>query len=249
MAIFYKWIKGCPSGTEITQDSLTFLEWKSNTTPSITIGMKDYGNITTTKQEYKIDWKWTFYNGLKIGDFLTIESQDYTAYLNFKNDAGIIKGETTTFSFGCTTIKANNLELESECKVKSLIATGTCEAESLTASGACTAQYFNATSDMRAKENIKPATYNALEFIKKLSVYTYNYKGQEETVTGILAQDLLANQPKELNLVSNEKATGINNDYMSIKNDKLMFVLLKAIQEQEQKIEELEHRLKELQNR
>lgn len=102
------------------------------------------------------------------------------------------------------------------------------------------AQFFNATSDKRAKENIKLATYNALELIKKLPVYTYNYKNKSENVTGILAQDLLEAQPKELDLVSNINATGENNDYMSIKNDKLMFVLMKAIQEQQEQIERLE---------
>ena len=103
----------------------------------------------------------------------------------------------------------------------------------------CTAEYFNATSDKRAKENIRPANYSALDLIKKLPVYIYNYKNSNETVTGILAQDLLEAQPEELNLVSNINATGENNDYMSIKNDKLMFVLLKAIQEQQEQIEQL----------
>lgn len=103
----------------------------------------------------------------------------------------------------------------------------------------CTAVFFNATSDKRAKENIRPANYSALDLIKKLPVYIYNYKNSNETVTGILAQDLLEVQPKELNLVSNINATGENNDYMSIKNDKLMFVLMKAIQEQEDEIQYL----------
>ena len=103
----------------------------------------------------------------------------------------------------------------------------------------CTAEYFNATSDKRAKENIRPANYSALELIKKLPVYIYNYKNSHETVTGILAQDLLEVQPEGLNLVSNINATGKNDDYMSIKNDKLMFVLMKAIQEQQEQIEQL----------
>ena len=108
------------------------------------------------------------------------------------------------------------------------------------------AQYFNATSDKRAKENIQSATYNALELIKKLPIYTYNYKNKSENLTGILAQDLLEAQPKELDLVSNINATGENGDYMSIKNDKLMFVLMKAIQEQQEQIEKLQAELQQL---
>lgn len=108
------------------------------------------------------------------------------------------------------------------------------------------ADYFNATSDKRAKENIQSATYNALELIKKLPIYTYNYKNKSENLTGILAQDLLEAQPKELDLVSNTNATGENGDYMSIKNDKLMFVLMKAIQEQQEQIEKLQAEIQQL---
>jgi hypothetical protein len=110
------------------------------------------------------------------------------------------------------------------------------------------AQYFNATSDKRAKENIQPATYQALDLINKLPVYIYNYKNNAETVTGILAQDLLEAQPEGLDLVSNVNATGENGDYMSIKNDKLMFVLMKAIQEQQQQIDALKAEIEVLKN-
>ena len=81
-----------------------------------------------------------------------------------------------------------------------------------------------------------------------MSPYIYNYKNSNETVTGIIAQDLLEVQPKELDLVSNVNATGENNDFMSIKNDKLMFVLMKAIQEQQEKIEYLEQELNKIKN-
>ena len=63
-----------------------------------------------------------------------------------------------------------------------------------------------------------------------------------------MAQELLEAQPKELDLVSNINASGENGDYMSIKNDKLMFVLMKAIQEQQEKIEALEYELQCLKN-
>jgi hypothetical protein len=96
---------------------------------------------------------------------------------------------------------------------------------SLTLVSYCQASYFNATSDRRAKENIQLASYSALELIKKVQVYNYNYKTDSERVTGIMAQDLLEHQPKELDLVSNTSATGENNDYMSIKTDKLVSVL------------------------
>ena len=135
---------------------------------------------------------------------------------------------------GATTLNSTLNVTEATTLQSTLDVTGTINTNS-----SCTAEYFNAKSDKRAKENIRPANYSALDLIKKLPVYIYNYKNSHETVTGILAQDLLEAQPEELNLVSNINATGENNDYMSIKNDKLMFVLMKAIQEQQEQIEQL----------
>lgn len=110
----------------------------------------------------------------------------------------------------------------------------------------CEASYFNATSDKRAKENITPATFSGLNLINKLPVYTFNYKDKTDVVPGILAQDLLEAQPEELNLVDNIAATGENGDYMSIKADKLIFVLMQAIKEQQAQIDELKAELKKL---
>lgn len=129
---------------------------------------------------------------------------------------------------------------------KTAVVNGGFAAETVEASSWCKAYYFNATSDKRAKENITPATYNALDVINNLQIYNFNYKGATEVVTGILAQDLLEAQPKDLDLVSNINATGENGDYMSIKNDKLMFVLMKAIQEQQEQIETLKAEIEKL---
>lgn len=119
----------------------------------------------------------------------------------------------------------------------------------MAATGSCTALYFNATSDRRAKENIKPANYSALDLIKKLPIYNYNYKQQpHEHMTGILAQDLLIAQPSDLDLVSNINASGENGDFMSIKNDKLIFILMKAIQEQQEEIENLKDKIEKIKN-
>ena len=57
-----------------------------------------------------------------------------------------------------------------------------------------------------------------------------------------MAQDLLPYQ-EQLQLVSNEKAAGENNDYMSIKDNKLIFILWKAIQEQQEEINKLKEQL------
>ena len=85
-----------------------------------------------------------------------------------------------------------------------------------------------------------------MNHINKLQIYTYNYINKPESVTGIIAQELLEAQPKELDLVSNINASGENGDYMSIKNDKLVFILMKAIQEQQEQIEKLQEQLNKL---
>jgi hypothetical protein len=118
--------------------------------------------------------------------------------------------------------------------------------KTLTVGDKCEALYFNATSDKRAKENITPATFSGLDLINKLSVYTFNYKDKTDVMPGILAQDLLEAQPAELSLVDNVAATGENGDYMSIKEGKLIFVLMQAIKEQQAQIEDLKAQIKNL---
>lgn len=157
------------------------------------------------------------------------------------NADGTIKSNSVTATFPAFGDTSGTIDFHKGLNVySSITSSGNISGSLLKATNYCEAPFFNATSDRRAKENIKPATYNALELIKKLPVYTYNYKNQPETVTGIIAQDLFAVQPEELDLVSNTNATGKDGDYMSIKNDKLMFVLMKAIQEQQEQIEQLQ---------
>ena len=180
-------------------------------------------NITPPSENRKWDGaKTKILSDLYLGGTLK-GTEDYIAYFPRSGDSIIIKSDLKIENFLKTT---KHIHSDSYCE----------------------AEYFNATSDIRAKENIKPATYNALELIKKLQIYTYNYINKPESVTGIMAQELLEAQPKELDLVSNINASGENGDYMSIKNDKLMFVLMKAIQEQQEKIEALEYELQCLKN-
>lgn len=116
--------------------------------------------------------------------------------------------------------------------------------DSLTATNQIEASYFNSTSDIRAKKDIAKIDFSALNLISSVPVYSYKYKNDiTNTLTiGVMAQDLLPYQ-EQLQLVSNEKATGENNDYMSIKDNKLIFILWKAIQEQQEEINKLKEQL------
>lgn len=105
--------------------------------------------------------------------------------------------------------------------------------------GKCEAIYFNATSDERAKDNIMPAAKSALDIIEDLKVCTFNYKDHDEKDVGLIAQHLLDVDYEGVSFVNNPEATGENGDYMSIKESKLVYLLIKAVQEQQAIIDDL----------
>ena len=216
------------TGIEITQpwklSSDFYFDLDSHTNNNNNLFLSNScGNIQLTDNGYY------FGGNLTVNSTLTVNQTTILKSLNVNSTATINGVVSITDTTATTSATSGALTVAGGIGVGGAIYSGS----------SCTAVYFNATSDKRAKENIRPANYSALDLIKKLPVYIYNYKNSNETVTGILAQDLLEVQPKELNLVSNINATGENNDYMSIKNDKLMFVLMKAIQEQQEQIEQL----------
>lgn len=120
--------------------------------------------------------------------------------------------------------------------------------EDLTVDKKVEALYFNATSDKRAKENLCVYTDSALDIINRVQVYTFNYRHHDKRTVGILAQDLLDYNLNGVCLVDNVDATGLDNDYMTINESKLVYVLWKAIQEQQALINQLEERIKKLEN-
>lgn len=152
-------------------------------------------------------------------------------------------GFIITNSTGGSLTFADNMQLNCDIKVGN---SGDDSLIVLSASnGSCTAKYFNATSDKRAKDNLIAVSSGALEFIKGLQVYTFNYKNDSERTIGLIAQDLENKSFNQVNFVSNSTATGVNNDYMGIKEDKLIYVLLQAVQEQQK---EIEHLMKQISN-
>lgn len=110
------------------------------------------------------------------------------------------------------------------------------------------APYFNATSDRRAKENIKKAEFSGINTIKQLNVYNFNYKNSTQPSIGVIAQEALDIKIGDFSLVENQQASGENEDYMSIKESKLIYVLMKAIQEQQEQIEKLQSEIDNLKN-
>ena len=125
--------------------------------------------------------------------------------------AVIVPWSDTTYSAG------KNLELSSYTfKLSDAISL-----TSVTASGQIQAQTFNATSDKRLKENIE--SFNCKKSILDLPVYTFNFKSDENKIkhVGCLAQDLQEICPE---LVHEN-----NDGYLSIEENKLVYLLLDEV--------------------
>ena len=269
MAVYYKWIKGCSEGSSLDDGGWTYLEWgkKLDQDPISALpklfytSKKDDVNaiskdnslgyvLTNNIEGVKIEKSWLFKDGISFNDKLKIYDQDEYGVIkgevSFQNNISIKQGLNVEENIAAANVTTTgDVIVGSNEEVKGIL---TVHTKVEVKDGPCEALYFNALSDVRAKENIKQANYSAIDIIKKLPIYNYNYKTDSETVTGILAQDLLKAQPEGLDLVSNVNASGENGDFMSIKNDKLIFILMKAIQEQQEEIELLKQKIDNVNN-
>ena len=111
----------------------------------------------------------------------------------------------------------------------------------------CEAQFFNATSDERAKENFNELNTGFLDIVKNMHIYSFNYKHDtaKKRTIGLIAQEVQNIDIDGFSLVENKNATGENGDFMMIRESKLIYVLLGAVQELTKEVEELKKRLGE----
>lgn len=253
MAIFSEHIKGLSSGGIYT--NIDFLD---NDTPNISVG-GDKGNIVTTnrlntfKQPTIFSKPTTFNNTLEVkngesdifkvtlNDGVTVSSKaTFTNILTVGgaatfNNTLAIKNENTdllkvtageglkvtsaaTFTNGLTVVKG-------ALKVN--------EGESTFENGV-NAAWFNATSDERAKDEIHRLDnqFIVLREIANWNFYSFNYKSSpQERQIGIIAQEHLDTKERlGFEVVSNPEATGENGDYMCVKEGKIVYLALQAIQ-------------------
>ena len=133
--------------------------------------------------------------------------------------------------------------------------TGTITAKTqIISEGLCEAEYFNATSDLRAKTNIETTDFSE-EFIDDIlaAIVTYEFKNKSSTdprFIGLIAQEVIAicteHSVDPHMFVSNMDATGINNDYMSLNINNLMFLFAQGLRYTRIKQQYLEHRLRQM---
>ena len=107
---------------------------------------------------------------------------------------------------------------------------------------------YGQISDSRLKENIQDATPK-LDDIMKVKVKNFNFIGEDLKQIGVVAQELeevfpgLVKEDKQPDL--NGKEGGI---YKSVKYSVLVPILVKAMQEQQEIIEDLKTRITKLEN-
>ena len=171
-------------------------------------------------------------------------------YLQAGSDATSITLTSTTVDTTTTSIITHKAKEHNFSSGYVTIGNGgnaTKEDYSLYIQKSCNALYFNATSDIRAKTKVQHASFKALNIVKSLPVYTFNYKETGSPSIGLIAQDAAKiSFGSDFSLVNNETASGENGDYMTIKESKLIYVLWKAIQEQQEQINYLTSLVKDL---
>lgn len=184
--------------------------------------------INDSKSNFKISFSSTDANN---SDYITLIASE-----NKNLDLTIIP-TGGKFTIKANTILSDNNRLE--------VGTNTISKTTIT-KDYVEAPYFNATSDMRAKENITPFNGDAIKIITSLPTYTFNYKNSDTISYGILAQDLVNTKINDFSFIENVNASGENNDYMKVKESKLIYLLIEGMKAQQKEIDSLKAQLEEL---
>lgn len=271
MAIFYQMIKGLNTTDSGSSLLYCYLTWpdKSNKKPNLYIGSNtnlhtvadiatqaiNLGELLTSNSNNvltkKLELKWVDKDS--YGGIYTDESENgiyctedkklhFKGNLNLNVGATIEGGKLTPNNFS---IKASEFTLTDSNNVFKYENSQFTISKKIHVDDCVEATYFNATSDERAKQDIKLLDINALDIIKQVQVKTFKFKfNPSVSMVGIIAQELQKAVP-ELNLVNNLDADGIKS-FMSIKEDRLIYILWKAVQEQQSEIEKLKTQIEQL---
>ena len=224
----------------------------SNFSFSKQINCNDIVKFSRTNENNKNTWvkfidttlnspvdKFCIYNALKNSTqytvFQTMQSAGRMAieesgkgYILDIGENGITSNRTLTMSGSNKIICGNNQTIIDSTKVE--------------------APYFNATSDRRAKEDLLPFSGKALDIINQIQTFTYRYKDTKQVSYGVMAQDLLDIKINNFSFVENAAATGENGDYMSVRESKLVYLLLEGIKELQIEVNNLRKEVEELKN-
>ena len=113
-----------------------------------------------------------------------------------------------------------------------------------TQSGSLYATYFYGTSDRRLKENIKDLDLNCLDLVNNINLREFSWKADKEhkPTIGAVAQELRQVLPEKYvhEFIGGQET---DDEYLSINDSKLVYLLIGAIQEQQKEIESLKAKI------
>ncbi len=239
MALFFPHIKGgrCDSDKNL---KYTFIDFRSDDLPHVFLNNKeeanDKGAIVTTNNINSFLANQFFNGGFTVnnaqfGSYL-VNASENQFILSYKTSA---ETSDNLLIIDNTSNPANAFKFLKSITAPDLIATNKCEAV-----------FFNATSDKRAKTDIKYLNINALDLINKVRIYSFEYKDTYEPSIGVIAQELQNINIQGFNLVDNIYASGENGNYMRVKETKLIYILWKGIQELNEEVQILRSEVERL---
>lgn len=244
MAYFFNHIKGLTENNGA--QCLTYIKW-SNTVatadksieavPTIINNGIEYGHIITqnaTDQQVNYLSVNNFHIG-KSSEIIYVDSND-THQIQYGGDIFLNQIQSNF-------ITANNFVVKESLKFSgdNIVLSNDNNGGTIKATGKIEGLYFNATSDRRAKTNIQPITDGALDIVMNTPIYTFNYIKNNVESCGIIAQDL----PEDYSFDFIDRS---DPDLLKVHESKLVYLLWKALQEQQLEIRKLKDELKELKN-
>ena len=203
-------------------DENTWVKFIDNTTPTSPVDKFCIYNALKNSTQY------TVFKTMQSAGKVAIEASGSKDYILDIGESGITSNRTLTMSGSNKIVCGINQTIIDSTKVE--------------------APYFNATSDRRAKEDPLPFNGKALDIINQIQTFTYKYKDTKQVSYGVMAQDLLDIKINDFSFVENAAATGENGDYMSVRESKLVYLLLEGIKELQIEVNDLRKEMEELKN-
>ena len=233
MAIHWQYLKGLNAESSNPM-YYTFIVFSKNLTSTPTIYTSAENNLT---------------NATSLGNIITSNAEGQAINKRFTFTNNVILSANSILYFGDQSIqRKNNALLLPNIETGTIKTSSLIQAKEIKSTSKITAAAFYATSDKRAKDNIHKLNIDSLHILNQIPLYTFKYKGDEERSIGVIAQDLVNLNIDGFNLVSNPSATGKDNDYMSVKETKLVYLLIDAVQKQSEIINQLKTDMEELKN-
>ena len=163
------------------------------------------------------------------------DTDDYNFIINTGDPNGTTKfslspvGTLTTLNI----VTTENLTVGGDFEVDGTFTANNIIATNVYATGDLVTQYT--TSDIRLKENIQKIE-NPLEKIDQINGYTFNYKGKDEVVTGVIAQEIEKVLPGVVFETSDESGT-----FKAVRYGNIVGLLIEAIKELKDEVETLKN--------